>query len=390
MDSDRLATLLVHAGTNHIGGAVVSPIFQSANYLLPSGEDLQTAPATYDEVVYLRLSNSPQQLALAEKLARIEGAEQALPLSSGMAAVSTALLSVLSAGDHLLVQQNTYGGTSTFVRRDLARFGITFTEVDAARPDTWEAAARSNTRAFYVEGISNPLLDVPQLDAVVAFCRARGLVSLIDNTFLSPAGFRPIPFGFDLVLHSATKYLNGHSDVVAGVVAGSRERMAPVMALARHLGGSLDPNSCFLLDRGLKTLTLRLARQTENALLVAMFLADHPSVGRVRYPGLPGDPNHGRARTFFEHFGAMVTFETRTEAQAARFLAQVRIPLHAASLGGVESLVVQPSRSSHLGLSAVERESLGISDRLIRVSIGIEDPDDLVEDFARALSAGDL
>ena len=379
MDGDRLATLLVHAGTRHVEGAVVTPIFQSANYL-------QQDAASYGDVVYLRLSNSPQQNALADKLAAIEGAEAALPLASGMAAVSTALLSVLSAGDHLLIQRNTYGGTATFVHEDLPRFGITFTEVDAARPETWQIALTPRTRAFYVEGISNPLLEVPAVDAVVAFARERGLVSVIDNTFLSPAGFRPIPFGFDLVLHSATKYLNGHSDLVAGVVAGSRARMDAVRGLSHHLGGSLDPHACFLLERGLKTLQLRLARQTDNALQIAMFLADHPAVARVRYPGLPGDPNHHRARAHYDHFGAMVTFELRSDADARRFLERVRIPLHAASLGGVESLVVQPSRSSHLGMAPSEREALGITDRTIRVSVGIEDADDLVQDFANALT----
>ncbi|MEQ1508565.1 MAG: PLP-dependent aspartate aminotransferase family protein, partial [Myxococcota bacterium] len=323
MESDRLATLLVHAGARHVEGAVVPPIFQSANYL-------QGDPETYGDVVYLRLSNSPQQLALADKLRQIEGAEVALPMASGMAAVSTALLSVLSAGDHLLIQRGTYGGTATFVRDDLPRLGIAVTEVDGARPDTWAAALTPTTRALYVESVGNPLLEVPDLDAVVAFCRANGLVSLIDNTFLTPAGFRPIPFGFDLVIHSATKYLNGHSDLVAGVVAGRAAPMAKVVALAHHLGGSLDPHACFLLDRGLKTLQLRLARQTDNALRLALFLADHPAVARVRYPGLTGDPHHERARAYYDHFGAMVSFETRTADQAARFLDRVRIPLHAA------------------------------------------------------------
>jgi cystathionine beta-lyase/cystathionine gamma-synthase len=380
MEERRLATLLVHAGARHVEGAVVAPIFQSANFL-------QAEARTYGEVVYLRLNNSPQQRALADKLAAIEGAEQALPLASGMAAVSTALLSVLSAGDHLLIQRNTYGGTATFVAEDLSRLGITATEVDAASPEGWAAAVRPTTRAFYVEGMSNPLLDVPQLDAVVAFCRERGLVSLIDNTFLSPAGFRPIPFGFDLVIHSATKYLNGHSDLVAGVVAGSAERLGRVAHLAAHLGGSLDPHACFLLDRGLKTLELRIARQTATALQLALFLSDHPAVARVRYPGLATDPNHERARSFFAHFGAMIAVELRTPEAASQLLQRVSIPLHAASLGGVESLVVQPSRSSHLGLTPEARADLGISDALVRVSVGIEDPDDLVADFARALES---
>lgn len=383
MHGERLATLLVHGqapanGARRVEGAVVQPIFQSANYL-------QQAAASYGDVVYLRLSNSPQQRALADKLAAIEGAERALPLASGMAAISTALLSVLSSGDHLLVQRNLYGGTATFVSHDLARFGITATEVDGADPDAWAAALTSRTRAMYVEAISNPLLDVPQLDAVVAFCRANRLVSLIDNTFVSPCGFRPVPFGFDLVLHSATKYLNGHSDLVAGVVAGSDERVGAVHAVANHLGGSLDPHACFLLDRGLKTLSLRIARQTETALRLAMALADHPAVRRVRYPGLTTDPNHARATRFYDHYGAMIAVELRSDAAATRLLDRVKIPLHAASLGGVETLVVQPSRSSHLGLTPEARAALGITDALIRVSVGIEDPDDLVADFAYAL-----
>lgn len=375
----RLATLLVHAGARHIEGAVVNPVFQSANFL-------QRDAATYGEVVYQRLSNTPQHNALSEKLARLEQADLALPFTSGMAAVSTVLLATLSAGDHLLVQRNTYGGTATLIEHDLARLGITHTEIDAADPESWAAAVTEHTRAVYVEGISNPLLEVPELDALIAFAHQRRLLSIIDNTFLSPVGFRPIPFGFDLVIHSATKYLNGHSDIVAGVVAGKRAPMERVVALAHHLGGSLDPHACFLLDRGLKTLSLRLARQTDNALRLAMFLADHPSIARVRYPGLPGDTSHARAKRYFDHFGAMVTIETKTESIAKALLDRLQIVLHAASLGGVESLVVQPSRSSHLGLSPEERARLGISDRIIRISVGIEDGDDLIEDFARALA----
>lgn len=378
MESERLGTLVVHAGSRHVDGAVVSPIYPSANYL-------QQDAASYGEVVYLRLSNSPQHRALAEKLAVLEGAPRAMALGSGMAAISTALLSVLSAGDHLLVQRNLYGGTATFVSHDLARLGVTFTEVDAAKPETWRQAVRPTTKAFYVESLSNPLLEVPELEAVVAFCRERGLTSLIDNTFLSPCGFRPVPFGFDLVVHSATKYLNGHSDLVAGAIAGTEAHVAAAHNVANHLGGSLEPNACFLLDRGLKTLVLRMARQTETALRLAMALADHPAVARVRYPGLPHDPHHARATRYFEHYGAMIAMELPSAAAAARFLERVRIPLHAASLGGVESLVVLPSRSSHLGLTPAAREALGITDALVRISVGIEDPDDLVEDMIRAL-----
>jgi cystathionine beta-lyase/cystathionine gamma-synthase len=375
-----LATRAVHAGSPRTDGAVVTPIFQTANYL-------QEDVGDYAAVRYLRLSNGPQHLALHAKLAALEEAEAALSFGSGMAAISTALLSALQAGDHALVQHNVYGGTQTLLEHDLKGLGITHTAVDAARPDTWDAALQPRTRVFYVEGISNPLLGVPDLEAVVAFCRRHGLASIIDNTFPSPVNFRPIPFGFDLVVHSATKYLNGHSDLVAGVVAGSAERVGRVLHRQNHLGGCLDAHAAFLLDRGLKTLHLRVERQNANAGKLAAFLAGHPSVAEVRYPGLPDDPSHGRARRWMAGFGGMLAFRARDAASAERFLARVRIALHAASLGGVESLVVRPSRSSHLGMSPEARAALGIDDALIRVSVGVEDADELIEDFGRALTS---
>jgi len=378
MAERRLATDLVHAGAPRLEGAVITPVFQSANYL--QEEDA----ATYSAVRYMRLSNSPQHLALAKKLATIERSEDALPCASGMAAISTALLSVLESGDRVLVQQNTYGGTTTLLA-DLRRFGIEVVEIDAARPDTWADACAPQTRAIYVEAISNPLMEVPELDAVVTFARDRGLVSFIDATFQSPFGFQPIPFGFDLVLHSATKVMNGHSDLIAGVVAGSADRVAKVRELQNHLGGHLDAHGCFLLDRGLKTLALRVARMTDNAARVASFLAEHPRVRRVRYPGLASDPHHARAARFFRHPGWMLSFEVDGEQTAERLLARVAIVLHAASLGSTETLLVRPSRTSHLGLSPAERARLGIDDRLVRMSVGIEDPDDLIDDLMQAL-----
>ncbi len=373
-----LATRLVHSASPHIERAVVAPIFQTANYL-------QDDAQTYAGVRYLRLSNSPQHLALHAKLASIEESEAALSFASGMAAISTALLALLVPGDHVLVQASTYGGTATLLGEDLRSLGISHTEVDAARPETWPAALRPTTRVFYVEGISNPLMEVPDLPAVRDFARAHGLVSMIDNTFVSPVNFTPIPFGFDLVLHSATKYLNGHSDLVAGVAAGGAALIERLAHRQNHLGGSLDPNSAFLLDRGLKTLHLRMARHNETAERLARALAEHPAIASVRYPGLPSDPAYARARSVFSGFGGMLAFRVRTALAAERFLAAVRIPLHAASLGGVESLVVRPSRSSHLGLEPALREAKGITDALIRVSVGVEDADELIADFRQAL-----
>ncbi len=370
-----LATLAVHRPTR-VDGAVVHPIFVSANYL-------QQDVTTYADVRYGRLSNTPQIVALAETLARLEGAEAALPVASGMAAISVALLSCLAPGDHVLVPENLYGGTAALLD-DLAGLGIASSAFVDERP--LRDQLRPETRAIYVEAISNPLLDVPDLASVVQVAQERGLTSIVDATFLSPAGFRPVPFGFDLVVHSATKYLNGHSDVIAGVIAGSSLRVARALTLQQHLGPSLDPHAAFLLDRGLKTLALRVPRQAATAAQVARFLAGHPGVDRVRYPGLPDHPGHERATTWFDHAGGMVTFDVADPVVAERLVDGLELWTHAASLGGVESLIVQPARSSHLGLDPAERERLGITDAMFRLSVGIEDPDDLVADLDRALT----
>lgn len=369
-----LATDLVHAGHTP-DGPIVAPIDRSANYL-------QAGASAYTDVRYLRLSNSPRHLALCEKLARIEGAEDALVTSSGMAAISTTLLSLLAAGDHVLVQHGVYGGTETFLA-DLQRWGIQVDRFDATGGD-WSALVRPNTKLVYVESVSNPLLQVPDLPAVVAFCRAHGLLSLIDNTFLSPMQFQPVPFGFDLVLHSASKYLGGHSDLVAGVVAGNAALLATVRHQLSHLGGSLDPEAVYLLDRGLKTLHLRVPHQVASAGRIAAFLSGHPQVERVLYPGLPDDPNHTRAR-HFDGYGAMVGFVTRGPAE--RVVQGTTLFANAASLGGVESLVVLPARSSHLGMDPEVRRGLGIVDDLVRVSVGVEDVEDLLADLDRALTS---
>ena len=237
-----------------------------------------------------------------------------------------------------------------------------------------------------LESISNPLMEVGDLEAAVSFARAHDLVTVIDSTFASPVNFRPREIGFDLVVHSATKYLNGHSDIVAGAVIGTAEQVERVRNLLLHLGGSLDPNACFLFERGLKTLVLRVRRQNETAMRLAGFLADRPEVRQVNYPGLEENPSHEFASRLFSGFGGMLSFYADSAERAERFLHSVRIPLHAASLGGVESLVVRPSRSSHLGLAEEDRRRLGITDDLVRVSVGIEDADELIEDFDRALA----
>lgn len=379
----HIETKLIHAGEPEprISGAVNVPIFQSAMFEYAGEGD-------YHDIRYIRLNNTPNHVALHRKLAALENAEAALVTASGMAAISTALLSVLSAGDHLLVQGSLYGGTHDFVTKDLPSFGISYDFVDGNDPASWRAKLRPNTRALYVETMSNPLLQIPDLEAVPRFCREHGLVSLIDNTFASPVNFRPAEHGFDLSLHSATKYLNGHSDIVGGAVIGRADLVERVKRRLDHLGGSMDPHQCFLLHRGVKTLALRVRYQNESALKVAQFLAAHPKVTGVNYPGLPAHPQHQRACALFDGFGGMLSFEVEGGLEAAeRFIHATKLPIVAPSLGGVETLITRPATTSHAGMAPEDRRRLGITDSLIRVSVGIEATEDLIEDFGQALAA---
>lgn len=376
-----LATNVIHAGTPNprIQGAVVSPVFQSANYLM--GDE-----ATYDEIRYLRLSNSPSHLTLQARLAVIESAAQALVTSSGMAAISSSLLAFVGSGEHVLTQKTLYGGTQSFLDHDAPRFGISYSPIDLSAPGTWLDSLRPETRLVYVESITNPLMEVGDLKGIAAFAHEHGLISVIDSTFATPVNFRPLEIGFDLVVHSATKYLNGHSDIVAGAVMGSAENVEKVRQLMLHTGGSADPHACFLFERGLKTLAIRMERHNSNGLAVAEFLSAHPGVEKVNYAGLTSDPGHVYARELFTGTSGMLSFYLGSNEAAERFLGRVRIPVHAASLGGPETLVVRPARSSHLGQTPEERARLKITDDLVRVSVGIEDLDELLEDFDRALS----
>jgi cystathionine beta-lyase/cystathionine gamma-synthase len=376
-----IETKLIHAGEPkpRVDGAVVLPIFQTAMFEY-AGE------ATYDDIRYLRLSNSPNHVALHKKLAALENAESALVTASGMAAISTTLLTILSAGDHLLAQDCLYGGTHDFLTRDFASFGISFDFINPEEPESWKRLLRPTTRAIYVESMTNPLLQVGDLEAVAAFARQHGLVSIIDNTFASPINFRPVERGFDLSVHSATKYLNGHSDIVAGTVIGRADLVGKITHRLNHLGGSLDPHAAFLLHRGLKTLAVRVRHQNESALKMAGFLERHPAVARVNYPGLESHPRHARARELFDGFSGMMSFEVKGGvAEAERFMHRTQLPVIAPSLGGVETLITRPSTTSHSGMSPVDRRRLGISDSLIRVSIGLEAAEDLIADFDQAL-----
>ena len=379
--AEHLSTLLVHGGEPRprIGGAVNVPIFQNTVFELPGEPEVS-------DIVYPRLSNLPNHRALSAKLAALEGGAAATVFGSGMAAISTSLLTVLRAGDHLLVQEGVYGGTQGFLTQDLIEFGIDHTFVDGEDASAWQAALTPTTRAFYTEAISNPMMQVADHRGVIGFARAHGLVTIIDNTFATPVNFRPLSIGYDLSLHSATKYLNGHSDVAAGVAIGSADLVERVQHRHDHLGGCLDPHACFLLHRGVKTLELRVRRQNDTTLTIARYLAGRPEVARINYPGLESHPAHARARELFAGFGGMLSFELDGGGPAAaRFISRIRLILHAGSLGGLETLVTRPVQVSHVGMTAKEQARLGISAGLVRMSVGIEDPEDLMADLDQAL-----
>ncbi len=377
----RLATRLIHAGEPEqpYGGAVSMPIFQSSTFLASEG-------TSYHDLKYIRLNNTPNHQVLHAKLAALENAEAALVTASGMAAITTSLLTLLKPGDHFLAQDCLYGGTLDFINQDLASLGITCDFLDYKRPETWKDKLRPNTRAIYTETITNPLMQVADLEQVIVFAGQYGLISMIDNTFASPVNFRPPEKGFDLSFHSCTKYLNGHSDIVAGAVIGRRELVEAVRRKLNHLGGSLDPHACFLLQRGLKTLAVRMAHHNRAAMTLAEFLAGHPAIEKVNYPGLSQDGHHLTASRLLDGYSGMLSFEIRGgPRQAVALIEALELPLCAPSLGGVESLITRPASTSHAGMSPQQRRAAGIRDQLIRVSVGLEDPSDLVADFRQAL-----
>ena len=304
-----------------------------------------------------------------------------------MAAITTTLLALFAPGDHILVQDCLYGGTQDFFTSDFTALGYEFDFIDAADPADWTAKRKPHTRGLYVETISNPLLQVADLESLAAFAGENRLISMIDNTFATPVNFRPAQWGFDISLHSCTKYLNGHSDIVAGAVIGHAHLVEKINHKLIHLGGSLDPHACFLLHRGMKTLALRVRHQNRSAAAIAEFLAQNHAVERVNYPGLAACPGHDRAAKLLDGCGGMVSFALKGGLAAAeRFMQRVTIPIIAPSLGGVETLISRPAVTSHAGMSPKERQAAGIDDGLIRLSVGIEDTRDLIADFEEALS----
>ncbi len=335
--------------------------------------------------IYTRYGN-PTLTVAEEKLAALEGAEAAVVTSSGMAAISSALLGVLKAGDELIATRQLYGGTYRLMRDILPDLGIRVHHVEADLRGA-EELVNSRTRALYVETPTNPTLRVVDLGKAIAITRKHKLVSLIDNTFASPIFQKPLALGFDIVLHSATKYLSGHSDLIAGAAAGSRKWMDRIRSMVIALGGSMDPTAAYLLIRGMKTLELRVRKQSENAMAVARFLEKHPKVARVHYPGLASHPDHRLAARQMGGFGSMLAFDLKGGLPVARrFCDRTRIFLLAASLGGVESLVILPIYTSHYNMSGEELAKVGVSPGTVRVSVGLEDAADLLADLKQALA----
>jgi cystathionine beta-lyase/cystathionine gamma-synthase len=358
---------------------IVTPLYQSSTFTNPVGST--------QEVLYTRYGNNPNQLLIAKRLALLEGAEAAIFLASGMGATALAHLAVLRPGDHLISSEWIYGTTHKLFQGEFGRLGIEVSFVQPLEARQWKRALKKTTRAIFVETPTNPLLRVIDLEPIAALCKTEGLALLVDSTFATPVNYRPLEHGADVVIHSATKYLNGHDDVIAGAVVGSESVIEEVRKLMRVWGQAIDPMAAWLVERGMKTLVVRVERQNQTALAVAEWCSRQPQFTTVHYPGLPSHRDHEDARRILNGFGGMVGVELKGGARAAeRFLRALTIAAHAPSLGGVETLVSEPRLTSHAGLTPEERTRAGIPDGFLRFSIGLEDADDIIADFAQALA----
>ena len=336
------------------------------------------------DTIYPRYLNTPNEKAVAEKIASLEDAESALVFSSGMAAISTVLFTFLGKGDHAVFQKGLYGGTSHFLEREFERFGIECTVATSQTAEDMESCIRKNTRVVYIETPSNPLLSITDIQAVADMAKRRGLISIIDNTFASPVNQQPAAMGIDLVVHSATKYMGGHSDILAGAVAGREKLMKEVYQTGLNFGGSLNANTLYLLERSLKTIHVRVERINDNAMELAHFLETHQAVKQVNYPGLPGHMGHKIAAKQMSGFGGMLSFEVKGQDGLA-FQKRLKLIKPSMSLGGLESICSSPAHTSHRHLGPEGRKAEGISEELIRLSVGIEDVEDLKADLEQAL-----
>ncbi|MDA3823041.1 MAG: aminotransferase class I/II-fold pyridoxal phosphate-dependent enzyme [Bacteroidales bacterium] len=370
------ATKCVHAGTikDDENRGINSPIYTSTSFEF----------IDRDDTVYPRYLNTPNEQAVATKIAALEETEAALIFSSGMAAISTTVLSILSTGDHMVFQKGLYGGTTNFILSELKRFGMHFSFANSQKPDDIMKAVTPATKLIYIETPSNPLLNITDISAIAEKAKKAGILTAVDNTFASPVNQQPARLGIDIILHSATKYIGGHSDICAGVVATSQELIERIHKTALNLGGSLNAITLYLIERSLKTLDVRVQQINKNAQIIAEFLAMHPKVNAVNYPGLPEHPDHGIARKQMSGFGGMLSFELKDQ-DSIEFQKKLKLIKPSMSLGGVETIVSSPAHTSHRHLGEEGREKEGIAEGLIRMSVGIESFSDLVEDLDSAL-----
>ena len=374
-----LATLAIHGGEGpHApGDPVVPPLVQSVNYVQDPGSD---------DLMYTRYGNTPNADRIQKRLALLEGAEEALMLSSGMGATACGMLALLRPGDHLLASQYIYGGTYRLFLEEFMQMGIDVTLVDPFEPRAWRKRLRRETRAIFIESPVNPTCRVLDMRGVSLLTKDLGIALVVDSTFASPVNFRPIEHGADVVIHSATKFLNGHHDILGGVVCGTSAYIDEVKQKEIVWGQTPDPFACWLLERGLKTLDVRVRRQNESAGTIAEWLEARKEVRRVHYPGLKSHPDHEVAVDQLDGFGGMIAFELGGGAKAAdRFAKRLKLARYAASLGGVDTLGSEPRFSSHARMTADQRAHIGIPDGTIRLSVGLEDVGDIIADIEQAL-----
>lgn len=370
-------TQCVHSGGyfDAATGGINTPIFTSSAYDYINRE----------EPPYPRYFNTVNQDVVVKKICTLETAENGVLFSSGMAAMSTAILAFAGAGEHVILMDELYGGTHAFATEAFAPLGIAHTFAETS-VDAIAAAITDHTRVIVIESPTNPLLTVIDIRKVAELARARGITTIIDNTFASPINQNPIQLGIDIVVHSGTKYLGGHSDLCCGVAVTSHTQTEKILHMARYLGGSLDATACYLLERSIKTLALRVRQQTANAGRLAEYLAANPKVGKVFYPGLKAAPGHAIAKTQMTGFGAMLSFELdAAQVHTDTLLHQLALIRPAVSLGGVETTICAPAVTSHAKMAPEERQRIGVTDALLRLSVGIEDVDDLIQDLEQAL-----
>lgn len=383
----RFPTRAVHEGTHHADGAVNTPVYLSSTYKLDEERYAGWAAGAQHTLLYSRLSSVNSEV-VSKKIASLEGAEDGEMFSSGMGAITTVLLGLLSRGDHVIASPDVYGGTYGLMTEDLPRFGIEVTLADIRDPSSFEAAIKQNTKMLYSETLTNPNLKVCDLPEIARIAKAHNLISVVDNTFVSPWATRPIEMGHDLVIHSTTKYLNGHSDHIGGAVVGSKDLIAQVFAKKIHFGTSPDPHACFLLERGIRTLHTRMPLHASNAATLAERLESHPSIDRVVHPSLSSHPDYEIAKRVLPNGTGMLGFVVKGgDSAAMTFMSRLKIIFEATSLGGVESLIEVPATSSHMAVPEEVRIAAGISPGFVRMSVGIEDVEDIWNDIQQALGA---